>query len=128
MDADYVCPDALHAEIESLDGSSAGYRAGFLYGIFGKNLRACLYPPRTVLYQRALARYERDGHAHRVRIQGNVANLTSKIVHDDRKPISHWLRSQLKYAEHEADKLLNASASELGWKDRIRKRMFLAPG
>lgn len=127
MDADYVCPDALHDEVESLDGDCDGYTAGFLYGIFGKNLRSCLYPPRTVLYRRDAARYQRDGHAHRVLIDGTVSKLTSKIVHDDRKPLSHWLRSQLKYAEHEAEKLLQAPSSELGWKDRIRKRIFFAP-
>ncbi|MFO0941587.1 MAG: glycosyltransferase family 2 protein [Pirellulales bacterium] len=127
MDADYVCSIDLSAEIESLEGDSAGYQAAFLYGIYGKNLRACLYPPRTVLYQRVKANYLRDGHAHRVQIDGQVSQLRSRIIHDDRKPLSNWLRSQLKYAEHEAEKLLRASISELGWKDRIRKRVFFAP-
>lgn len=127
MDADYVCSPELPQEIEALDGSAAGYQVSFIYSIYGRDLRSCLYPPRTVLYQRDKANYLRDGHAHRVKIEGDVAPLKAKIVHDDRKPLSHWLRSQLKYAAHEAEKLTACSLEELGWKDRLRRKIVWAP-
>ena len=127
MDADYVSTDSLKDEIANLPGDASGYRIGFRYGIYGRVLRASLYPPRVVLYQRQRATYERDGHAHRVKIDGMISDLKSTILHDDRKPISHWIRSQAKYAELEAYKLASTPRAQLGWKDRLRTKYVLAP-
>jgi glycosyltransferase involved in cell wall biosynthesis len=127
LDADYICSDSLAKEIINLNDSNSGYRASFQYGVYGKALRASLYPPRTVLYEREKAHYIRDGHAHRVQIQGKIGDLASTILHDDRKPLTHWVQSQTKYAEHEAIKLTDTNNSNLGWKDRIRKTPLLAP-
>ena len=75
LDADYVVSQDLCREIAALDpgASTSGYRCGFRYCINGRPLRGTLYPPRTVLYRREKARYEDDGHGHRVRIDGAVA-------------------------------------------------------
>jgi glycosyltransferase involved in cell wall biosynthesis len=127
LDADYICSDSLAQEIMNLNDSNSGYRAKFQYGVYGKALRASLYPPRTVLYEREKAHYFRDGHAHRVQIQGKIGDLASTILHDDRKPLVHWVQSQTKYAEHEATKLTYTTNSSLGWKDRVRKNALLAP-
>lgn len=127
LDADYVCPPSLPEELSKLDSSACGFRVAFLYGIYGKPLRSCLYPPRTVLYLREKAKYERDGHAHRVSIDGEIENLQSRILHDDHKPLDSWLRSQFKYAKQEAEKLSTISGESLGWKDRLRKKIICAP-
>ena len=127
LDADYRCDESFVNELENLKESAEGYRVAFRYGVFGHPLRASLYPPRIVLYRRDVARYERDGHAHRVVVDGNVEDLRSTILHDDRNPISVWLDSQKRYAELEADKLMVRPARELNWKDRIRKRIVVAP-
>jgi hypothetical protein len=53
--------------------------------------------------------------------------LWSPILHDDRKPLSHWFQSQVRYTELEAKKLLAAEAGSLGWMDRIRRWRIIAP-
>lgn len=128
LDADYKCDEAFAAEVAELDGSRHGYEARFLYGIYGKPLRATLYPPRVVLYQAEQARYHRDGHAHRVTIDGDVGKIKTPILHDDWKPLATWFSAQIRYANQEADKLHNLNPSKFGWKDRIRTAVvFAAP-
>ena len=129
MDADYVVSDALAAEIGRLeeDASVAGYRAGFVYQIYETRLRGTLYPPRTVLYRRKMARYENFGHGHAVQIDGSVRNLSGKIYHDDRKPLARWMASQQTYARQETTYLLSAPRETLKFSDKVRLGMVLAP-
>src|SRR4051812_22812850 len=85
LDADYVLSEALVEELRSLSPaeSTSGYRCRFRYCILGNPLHASLYPPRTVLYRKARARYENEGHGHRLRIEGPVSMLHNNIDHDD---------------------------------------------
>lgn len=127
LDADYRCDELFAKELQSLDCRCAGYRAQFRYGVFGRVLRSTLYPPRVVLYRTDLASYVVDGHAHRVRVAGEIGSLRTPIVHDDNKHVSCWLSSQIRYAEKEADKLCDRDMTQFGWKDRIRKCIVFAP-
>jgi glycosyltransferase involved in cell wall biosynthesis len=129
LDADYVLSPELQHELQQLVPPEhiAGYRAGFVYCIGEKQLRGTLYPPRIVLYRRDRARYENEGHGHRVRIDGNTADLRSLISHDDRKPLSRWLNAQRKYAALEAEHLLRADPQSLSRVDRLRRSTCLAP-
>jgi glycosyltransferase involved in cell wall biosynthesis len=129
LDADYELSDAFVAELAELAPApgDAGYRASFVYRIHGRPLRGTLYPPRTVLYRVAGARYENEGHGHRIRLAGHVSNLKGVIHHDDRKPLSRWLSSQLKYAAREATHLLETPRERLGRVDRIRLMGWPAP-
>ncbi len=125
LDADYVCSPKFATELSALDENLSGFKSKFRYCVHGHPLRGTLYPPRVVLYKTKLARYSRDGHAHRVNIEGTLGSLSSSIDHDDRKPHGVWLQAQQRYATLEADKLL--AHDQLGWKDRIRKSAWLAP-
>jgi glycosyltransferase involved in cell wall biosynthesis len=128
IDADYCCPPELQRELESLPTDGDGFECRFIYSIFGNPLRSTLYPPRVVLFRTKSGRYDSDGHAHRVRVAGNVQRLKTPIFHDDRKPLARWLAAQSKYADLEVKKLLAASPKGLSWKDRLRKRiLFAAP-
>ena len=129
LDADYELSDDLVAEIRRLEPAEAisGFRAGFIYCVHGRPLRATLYPSRVVLYRRDRARYRNEGHGHRVVVDGKVAELTGKILHDDRKPLSRWFASQQGYARQEADYLLSASRSALNPADRVRRMAWPAP-
>ena len=128
LDADYVVTDALRQEIGALPASDAtGYRVPFTYCIHGRPLRGTLYPPRTVLYRKAAARYEDFGHGHKVRIEGRVQDLRSRMLHDDRKPLSRWLKNQMRYAKQEADYLVHAPEEELGAVDKMRRAILPAP-
>lgn len=129
LDADYELSGALVAELQALEprGDISGYRAGFIYRVYGAPLRATLYPPRTVLYRRDRARYRNEGHGHRVMVDGAVTPLQGKIFHDDRKPLPRWFASQQRYAKLEADFLLSAQAGGKRTADRIRAMAWPAP-
>ncbi|KAB2850824.1 MAG: glycosyltransferase family 2 protein [Hyphomicrobiaceae bacterium] len=129
MDADYEVSRELRAEIAALvpPAGVAGYLAPFVYRIYGRSLRSTLYPPRAVLYRRDRARYRNEGHGHRVEVQGDVRRLSAPIYHDDRKPLSRWISSQQRYAQKEAEHLLNSPRSDLRRSDRIRLMAWPAP-
>jgi glycosyltransferase involved in cell wall biosynthesis len=130
LDADYVLTDKIVRELRALELEAIdvnGYRASFRYCIFGKPLRASLYPDVTVLFQREKGVYEQDGHTQRLSLQGPVAPLRGKIFHDDRKPFASWLRSQDRYAALECEHLSGATKATLSAQDKLRKMIFVAP-
>jgi glycosyltransferase involved in cell wall biosynthesis len=129
LDADFVLSDPLVAELTALQPGPdvAGYRAAFRYCIDGRPLRGAAYPPVTVLYRRARARYEQDGHTQRVCVDGRVEPLSAPIFHDDRKDLTHWLAAQSRYARLEAEKLAQTPSGQLGWLDRLRKWIVVTP-
>ncbi len=133
LDADYVLTEELQKELSDLSAKEQtpecpnGYTASFLYAIDGNVLNGSLYPPRKVLYQRKHAVYEQDGHAHRVKVEGKVAPLNGKIIHDDRKPYKRWLASQYGYANKEKQKLQSMPFSALSTIDKVRRIPGLAP-
>ncbi len=125
LDADYICNPSFIEELSIVNDGADGYSSRFKYAVYGKVLRASLYPPRTVLYRRDKAKYVRDGHAHRVVVDGKVGSFKSFLTHDDRKHFDTWLLSQVKYAKHEAEKL--TSKGKFDWKERIRRTILFAP-
>lgn len=129
LDADYFLPEEFREEIRSLDPRSriCGYRTEFKYCVFGRALRGSLYPPRTILYRREVAKYRNEGHGHRVQIEGDVLPLKTAILHDDRKPMGRWLDSQRGYAKREAEHLQSVDPTALRFADRIRHRIVPAP-
>jgi glycosyltransferase involved in cell wall biosynthesis len=129
LDADYQLPPEFAAEVSRLEPTPdmSGYEAEFAYCIFGRPLRATLYPPHTVLFRKDRGRYIDEGHTQALRLPGNVRRLNSRILHDDRKPLSRWIAAQDRYLIIEARHLLTARAQELSAPDRLRKRIFFAP-
>ena len=129
LDADYVLSDAFRDEIAALSPAPdvAGYETQFRFCIHGRPLRRSLYPGRTVLVRRDKASFYQDGHTQRVQVEGTVLPLSQRIDLDDRKPISHWIVSQDRYARLERNKLLAADPHRLGLPDRIRRWRFFAP-
>ena len=124
LDADYVLTAELQEEIKKLDPESnlAVYWAEFDYCIFGRPLRASIYPPRVALFRTQRARYIDEGHSEQLRVKGMLAKLKGKIWHDDRKPLDRWFQSQMRYAEIEARYLLGADNERLNRADRVRKK------
>ena len=129
MDADYFLTPPVIDELRTLEplANTAGYRAQFTYCINGRPLRSGLYTPVTVLYRRSLAKYIQDGHTQRLLLNGEVVALRSRILHDDRKPLSHWFKSQQRYIALEAKKLSASDAIDLSKADRIRRLRLVAP-
>lgn len=129
LDADYVVTSEAVAELRTLqpNETTAAYRAKFVYCIHGKKLHSGIYPPVTVFYRRQAAAYVQDGHTQRVVIDGRVEELRAPLLHDDRKPLRHWLNSQARYAELEAAKLMTTSREALNLRDRLRLWFVVAP-
>jgi glycosyltransferase involved in cell wall biosynthesis len=129
LDADYELTDSFVNELKRLAPSQAtcGYSAKFDYCVSGKRLRSGIYPPVTVLYRRDRSSYCQDGHTQKVVIEGGIETLNSRILHDDRKPLSRWFHSQSDYTRLEAHKLLNQDGALLGWTDRVRRWRLVAP-
>jgi glycosyltransferase involved in cell wall biosynthesis len=110
LDADYFLSHALVQELRSWTPRQGvvAYFARFRYCVAGRPLRACLYPPRAVLFRRDRCRYVDGGHTQVLAIDGASAYLRNRIDHDDRKPLDRWLREQDRYARLEAEHLLKA--------------------
>lgn len=129
LDADYVVSGGLKAELEKLipDPQTVGYRVNFVYCIKGRELRSGIYPPVTVLYRRETATYVQDGHTQRVALEGTIETLQTPMLHDDRKSLRRWFRSQARYTELEAQKLRAANPAELDLADRLRRWRVIVP-
>lgn len=129
LDADYIVTEDAQTEISGLDPDAevAGYTAAFRYCVWGKPLRGALYPPVTALFRRERGVYLQDGHTQRLSLSGKSATLAARFLHDDRKPLSHWLASQDRYMRLEVENITNKAWSELGFADRVRRFPLLAP-
>ena len=128
LDADYELSSELQAEIARLEPPPdvIGYSADFEYRIFGHPLRASSYPPRVALFRVANARYVDDGHTQLLKPNGQIEKLAGRIYHDDRKPLSHWIQAQDRYAILEARHLSSIPLKQLNFQDRLRRRIFFA--
>ena len=129
LDADYFVTEELVNELSQMDDAAAydAYEASFRWCEFGRILRGTLYPPVTLLFRKEKGKYVQDGHTQRVHIDGIVGKLKAVILHDDRKPLGSWLTAQDRYMTLECNELQSRSFSDLGWSDRIRKLIFVAP-
>lgn len=127
LDADYVIPQDFIRELGNLPDipAEAAHYAGFRYLVHGRPLRGTLYPPRAILFDRERCRYVADGHTQLLDINGASGQLSTIVDHDDRKPLSRWLDSQIKYARLEAEKL-ESEPHPSGFPDRLRKMIWPA--
>lgn len=126
LDADYQVTPALRDELAALtppDDIDA-YRIDFDYAIFGRRLRASLYPSNTVLFRRGRARAYDRGHTEGWRVAGKVGQLKGRIVHDDWKPMQGWVGSQARYMARE---LPHLKADPRPLKHRLRLAPPLMP-
>ncbi len=129
LDADYILEAGFEEELETLNSVAdiSAYAASFRYCINGRPLRGTLYPPRLALFRRVKCRYVQDGHTQVLQAGGPTGALHTCILHDDRKPFSHWVWSQDRYAKLEAEKLARTPTEKLGFDDRLRRTIVLGP-
>ena len=131
LDADYVLSPEFQAALQAGEFSAdpiCVYFASFRWCVQGRPLRSSIYPPRGVLFARAGALYEQDGHTQRLSLEGRrMVSVSPLIFHDDRKPLPRWLKSQQIYAALEAEKLETVPACHLGFADRLRRTGWAAP-
>jgi glycosyltransferase involved in cell wall biosynthesis len=103
LDADYLVTNELRDEFAQLDPNApvSAYSIAFDYAIYGQRLRTSLYPAKTVLFRKAQATCFDRGHTEVWRIEGQVAELKGRILHDDRKQVTDWIAAQGRYVSRE---------------------------
>ncbi len=129
LDADYILSEDLINQLRIFQPNfeTKGYSISLIYSVFGKPLRGTILPPRICFYQKKIAHYQDDGHAHKVIINGKISQFNSYIYHDDRKSLSRWLWAQDRYMILEVEKILKTPLNQLSLADKIRKKIILAP-
>jgi glycosyltransferase involved in cell wall biosynthesis len=129
LDADHIMTEELIREVSTLTPreEESGFRIAFTYCVLGHPLRASLYPPLISIYRRERAYYIQHGHTQRIVVEGVVRSLQSHLLHDDRKPIGRWLKSQNRYMRLEAALIRESSWGNLSWPNRLRKFVLFAP-
>lgn len=107
LDADYQVSEELVSELARLDTNApvSAYRIAFDYAIFSHKLLSSLYPSNTILLRRGRFSVWDDGHTERWDVDGPIASINAKIVHDDWKSIGQWLAGQARYMQRELDSL-----------------------
>lgn len=122
LDADYELSRELSSEIAELKPSDevSAYEAQFQIRILGGNLRASVYPPRPILFRTERCTYYDDGHIQKIGDRGLTRHLSGVVYHDDRKPLSGWIRAQDRCATIEARYFLATPVAQLNFPDRLR--------
>ena len=126
LDADYQVSDALVAELAALDPNApvSAYRVSFDYAIFSRNLLSSLYPANTVLLRKGRFSVRDKGHTETWDVNGPVATLSARIIHDDWKATGQWLIGQARYMQRELDYLHVNKGGLVRW---LRLRPPLMP-
>jgi glycosyltransferase involved in cell wall biosynthesis len=103
LDADYQVTQGLISELARLDPNAPinAYRVGFDYAIFSKGLIASLYPANTILLRKGAFSVVDEGHTEAWHVNGHVATLRGRVIHDDWKPTHQWLTTQVHYMQRE---------------------------
>jgi glycosyltransferase involved in cell wall biosynthesis len=127
LDADYFVTPVLIDEIAQLDPAApvSAYKIAFDFAVCGTPLRASLYPANTVLFRAGQAAPLDRGHSEVWTIEGPVAELKERMLHDDRKPVPDWIIAQGRYVTREYSYL--RATAQLRFPDAIRLRPPLMP-
>lgn len=126
LDADYLLTDELIQELQRLNPEApvSAYRVAFDYIVFSRRLRSSMYPPNTILLRRGKFRIQENGHTERWMIDGSIATLRGRVLHDDRKRTDFWLNAQSRYMKREWAMI---AERPFGLKNWVRLRPPLAP-
>ena len=126
LDADYQMTDALIEELALLDPDApvSAYRIAFDYAIFSRQLRCSLYPSNTLLMRRGCFSVSDKGHTEAWEVNGPIATLNSRIIHDDWKSTGQWVAGQVRYMQRELEWMQIRKAGLARW---LRLRPPLMP-
>ncbi len=122
LDADYEVPSSFVEELATrfATGDFAGGVAGFEYRIHGRPLMGSVYPPKLVVFRPHDVRISQPGHTQEFATDGPIYRFEQRLVHDDRKPVDRFVRSQLEYSRLEASRLFTGESRR--WQDALRRK------
>ena len=114
LDADEQFTPALREEI-SLLLASAPKENGFFVNRrmiwMGRWIRRGYYPSWILrLFRNGKARCESRPVNEHLIVDGPVGYLTQDLIHEDRRPLEHWMNKHIHYAREEAKELLRSDA------------------
>lgn len=120
LDADMRPSTGFEAELARMmtDSNLSGAWIPFEYRILGRSLFGSIYPPQIRLFRRERIQIDQPGHTQVFSATGPLYHFRSKLIHEDRKPLTRWLDSQIKYAQLEATRI--RSTAHASPKDRLR--------
>jgi len=120
LDADMRVKPALVKELHRsvIAGNFDGGVIPVEYWSLARPLRGSLYPPQLRLFRRDRVEVGQAGHTQTFRVAGPVYRFKEPLIHDDRKPIDHWIKSQIAYSNLECHRLNRRLPLSL--KDRLR--------
>jgi glycosyltransferase involved in cell wall biosynthesis len=120
LDADMRPADGFQDELTRFLGKRefAGAWIPFEYRVLGRGLVGSIYPPQIRLFRKSALRIDQPGHTQVFTVDGPLYRFRAKLIHEDRKPLSRWLKNQSEYAALEAARI--RSAEKIGLKDRLR--------
>jgi glycosyltransferase involved in cell wall biosynthesis len=126
LDADYQVSDALISELAQLnpDASVSAYRIKFDYAIFSKKIFSSLYPANTILLRKGTFSVWDRGHTEAWDVNGSIATLGGRVLHDDWKPTWQWVIGQTRYMQRELEWLRVGRTGLVRW---LRLRPPLMP-
>lgn len=78
-----------------------------------------LCPPKAILFRGGKPIFEGCGHGERLLESVRVATTKEQLIHNDKKPYSQYLLTQLRYANNLCAR---ATDGKQTWRDRIRIR------
>ena len=78
-----------------------------------------IYPAQLRVFRRDTVLVSQRGHTQAFDIVGPIYCFKARIRHEDRKPFSHWIVAQLKYAQLELKRI--EDSTNASWRDRLRQ-------
>jgi glycosyltransferase involved in cell wall biosynthesis len=96
----------------------AGACVPFEFRIVGRALYGSIYPAQVRIFRRNSVHVRQVGHTQVFAVNGPLYRFRSKLIHEDRKPVSRWLENQMTYASLEAARIMESRTRSL--KDRLR--------
>jgi glycosyltransferase involved in cell wall biosynthesis len=126
LDADMRATVEFQREMEAFlkNAKFDGASIAFEYRVLGRPLIGSIYPAQTRLFRKNKVQIAQPGHSQEFVVAGNVYRFRSRLIHEDLKPFSRWLKNQISYAALEASRI--RSHPRTGVKDWLRS-VGLAP-
>jgi hypothetical protein len=120
LDSDMLVPDAFVDELNSnFLTSYAGGVLTFRYCSLGRILSGSLYPPQLRLLRRSHVSVIQKGHTQQFITEGPIYTFKTPCLHDDRKAVDTWLKSQINYSALESQRIAASDSTTI--KDFLRK-------
>jgi hypothetical protein len=106
-------------------GPLAGGVIPFEFRYFGRSLLGSLYPAQLRLFAIEKVQVTQTDHTQVFAVEGVIHRFRNPLIHDDRKPLERWVKSQLEYQRQNQSELTNGGRGRA--RDHLRKLGVMPP-